>query len=103
MIKNIILAGLLTGCATTEQPKGTIPFIVRRNTPIEVYNLSKEVEGLRYYVYSAAFVNAVQGCEMSGKICFLAKKDPGCQKKTETCVILNYRQWESVKKQHGWK
>ena len=93
IIKNIILAGLLTGCATT--PK-VVP-----NDGVE--KLAKDISALRYYVYSNAFVSAVQGCEMSGKICFLAKKDPGCQKKTETCVILNYRQWESVKKQHGWK
>lgn len=93
MIKNAALALLLTGCATT--PK------VAPSDGTE--KIVKEISALRYYVYSSAFVNAVQGCEMSGKICSLTKKDPGCQKKTETCVVLNYRQWESVKKQQGWK
>jgi len=93
MIKNAILALLLTGCATT--PK------VAPNDGVE--KLVKDISALRYYVYSSAFVNAVQGCEVGGRICLLSKKDPNCQKKVETCVILNYRQWESVKKQQGWK
>jgi len=93
MFKSLILASLLVSCATTSKEPDP-----------DLLKLRREVDTLRHFTFSNAFVMALQGCEVAGKLCSLSTKNTDkCQKNTEECVILNYRQWESIKKQWGWE
>lgn len=93
MFKSLALVLLLASCASTQ--KEVDPGLLK---------LRREVDTLRQFTFSHAFVIALQGCEVAGKLCVLSTKNTTkCQQNTEECVILNYRQWESIKKQWGWE
>jgi len=94
MFKSLALVFLLVSCASTSP----------NTNDQDISKLKKDLDTLRHFTFSQAFVTALQGCDVAGKLCVLATKNKDkCQKNTEECVILNYRQWESIKKQWGWE
>lgn len=94
MIKYLIPL-LLTACTTVQVPQ-------QKDNSDDLKNIRKELGELSHYVFAQAYIDAIHGCEIAGRICTL-QHQADCREKTEQCVVLNYRQWESVKKQQGYK